>query len=275
MHKLNIYFSPIYIICAFITIYLGGLSTFCYYFVALCLHEYSHYFVAKRLGYMINNLSFLPYGAKLQGNTNYKKKSHELIVALSGPLCNLIVALLIISLWWLKPITYPYTYQFVEANFYIGFFNLMPLFPLDGGQVFLNVFNGEKIKKIAYKIMQIIGVIISVLFLSLFIVSSLNKINFSLFFISLFLFVVSIAPYNVNYLTKIDSLDFKLNNYTECKIFVVSSNINFLKLLKIINANYYYYFYFVDTKLNIIKILGEREILNFVNKGVYYISTKN
>ena len=33
---------------------------------------------------MINNLSFMPYGAKLKGNTNFSKQSHEFLVALAG-----------------------------------------------------------------------------------------------------------------------------------------------------------------------------------------------
>lgn len=271
MRKINIYFSPLYIIASFVTIYLGGLGTFCYYFVALCMHEYSHYFVSKRLGYMLNNLSFLPYGAKLKGNTNYKNTSHEIMVALGGPFCNLLIAGFIIALWWIKPITYAYTYEFVWANLVIGIFNLLPLFPLDGGQVFLNIFKTSKTKKIAYKIMQILGVIVSVLFLCMFVYSAFEKINFSFIFIAIFMFTLSIIPYNVDYLSSIQNIDFKLDSYAECKTYIVSVDTNFLQLVKIINANYYYYFNFVDKNFKTIKTLTEKEILNYINNGKYYI----
>ena len=85
MHKLNIYISPLYIIVAFFMIYFGAFDVFCYYLLALWFHEFGHYIVAKRLGYMLNNLDLMPYGARLSGNTNFKNNGHKLVTPIFFP----------------------------------------------------------------------------------------------------------------------------------------------------------------------------------------------
>lgn len=271
MRKLNIYFSPLYIITSFVIIYLGGLNTFCYYFVALILHELSHIFVAKRLGYMLNDLSFMPYGAKLNGEINYKNNMHEILVSFAGPLFNLFLALMLTSFWWIRPVLYAYTKDFVEANFCMGIFNLLPLFPLDGGQAFLKIFGSIKSKKIAYKVMQIWGVICSLIFVLLFICSAFNNINFSLIFIALFLFISSITPYRVDYKNSIENFKTNINNFCECKTFVVEENVNFLKLTKNFNSHYFCYFVFVNKNFVAIKTLSQVEILECIGNGKYFL----
>lgn len=270
MRKLNVYISPLYIVAIFLIIYFGAFNVFCYYLVALLIHELSHYFMAKKLGYMLNSVSFMPYGAKLQGNTNYKKQSHELLVALSGPLCNIIIAFIIISIWWINPITYTYTKEFVNANLYLGIFNLLPLFPLDGGQALLSILSTNK-KRIIYNFMRIVGILISVVYMALFISSAYRDINFSLFFISIFMFVTAIEPYTVNYVNATDNFNFKLVNLAEEKVYVVNIDTNLLQLSKYFSANYFVVFKFVDNKLRVMYTLNQTEILNLLSNGKYFI----
>ena len=96
------------------------------------------------MGYMVNNISFMPYGAKINNEIIYKKSYHELLVTVSGPISNIVLALLIISMWWIYPITYNYSSNFVVANLSIGLFNLLPIFPLDGGQFVLGLFRQNR-----------------------------------------------------------------------------------------------------------------------------------
>lgn len=269
MRKLNLYISPLYIISAFLMIYFGALDVFCYYFVALWLHELSHYFVSKRLGYMLDNLNFLPFGARLQGDTNYKKRSHELMVSLSGPLMNIIVALLLIAMWWINPIVYAYTKTFVEANLYLGIFNLLPIFPLDGGQAVLSFFKRSKRK--VYNIMRIFGIAISVICMGLFFYSAFDTINFSLFFISLFMLITSLEPYNVDVYKISNNIEFKLHNATECKSYAVSIDTNFLNLSKYFSNSYFINFIFLDHKQNVVKVMTQSEILKCIDSGKYFV----
>lgn len=270
MRKLNLYISPLYIISAFCMIYFGAFDTFCYYFVALWIHEISHYLVAKKLGYMLNNLDFLPYGARLRGNTNYKKSSHEIIVSVAGPISNIIVALFIIAMWWVFPITYAYTNIFVEANLYIGIFNLIPIFPLDGGQVLLASIPKSKKKKI-YNVMRVMGIVVGVVYMALFIVSAFDSINFSLFFVSLFIFITSMESYNVDIMDGVKNMNFKLNDVAESKSYVVSSDTNLLGLTKYFSANYFITFLFVDKNLDPVIELNQRDILRYIEQGKYFV----
>ena len=134
MHKLNIHISPLYIIASFFMIYFGAFDVFCYYLIALWIHEFGHYIVSKRLGYMVNNIDIMPYGASMSGNTNYKNNTHKFMVTVAGPIFNFMLALIIVAIWWVYPNTYAYTHILLEANLYIGIFNLIPLFPFDCGQ---------------------------------------------------------------------------------------------------------------------------------------------
>ena len=269
MDRLKIYISPLYAIGLFLIVYYGAFDVFCYYFIALILHEFSHYFMAKKLGYMINNLSFMPYGAKLQGNTNFSKQSHEFLVALAGPICNIIVAFIIIAIWWIKPVSYGYTEIFVKANIYLGLFNLIPIFPLDGGQAFLSIFS-VKNKQIIYNIMRIVGFLIATIYLALFISSIGFKINFSLLFVSLFLFLTAIEPYKVVYSNAVDNINFNFTNVVEKKSYVVNKNTNFNKLIKYFSANYFVDFVIVDNKLNVIANINQKDVLEYISNGKYF-----
>lgn len=270
MRKLKIYLSPLYIIFAFVVVYFGGFSIFCYYFVSLIIHEYSHYFLSKRLGYMLNSLNFMPYGAKLDGETIYKKRSHEIAISLAGPMSNIIIALLFMAVWWLNPIIYGYTKEFVEANIYLGVFNLLPIFPLDGGHVLINLFNNDKKKKKAYIFMQVIGIIICVVLMILFILSAFKKLNFSLFFISLFLMVVFIAPYRGSYYKSIRKINNNKKFIRELKQYIVYEDINLLQLVKYFDENYYVCFSFYKDKNNI-KNLTQQEVLKLLENGIYIV----
>ena len=69
------------------------------------------------------------------------QKWGEAIVAFAGPLSNIILALLFIGLIYAAPIIglnqqfVQLSYQIVILNFFLAFFNLIPLAPLDGSKI--------------------------------------------------------------------------------------------------------------------------------------------
>lgn len=270
MDKLKLSISPLYVISAFVMVYFGAFDVFCYYFVAMWIHEASHYIVAKRLGYVLNRLDILPYGASLKGNTNYKNRTHEIMVTVAGPISNILVALILISVWWVYPIVYSYTDIFVVANLYIGIFNLLPLFPLDGGQLLLSVMPKNR-KRIVYVIMKIFAILVSVVYMTLFVLSAFYQINFSLFLVSLFIFVTAIESYNVDVYDGIQNMNFKLNSVAEEKSYVVDSDTNFLSLTKYFSSNYFVNFLFVDSELCVIGSKNQCEIMKDIQMGKYFL----
>ena len=132
MAKLKIKFQPLFIIYIFICLYFDWVNSIFFYVIAITIHEYAHFLVARRLGYNMNSIIFSISGAGLQGNCVFKEK-HDIYISLSGPLINLVIIIITISSWWIIPTSYLFTYDFYICNLSVMLFNLLPVYPLDGG----------------------------------------------------------------------------------------------------------------------------------------------
>lgn len=106
------------------------------------IHELAHMICGALLGLKPNTLSIMPLGFSIEFETNvedYNKKIvksnilavKKILIALAGPFINLIIVILGMIIGVEKNIVY--------ANFLILIFNLLPLYPLDGGRVLINI----------------------------------------------------------------------------------------------------------------------------------------
>ncbi len=98
-------------------------------------HELAHAFAAARLGYRLNKIFLMPYGAVIDGDLKDVALKDEIAVAISGPLCNLFTAAGFAALWWFFPVTYAYTDTACFLSLSIALVNFLPAYPLDGGRV--------------------------------------------------------------------------------------------------------------------------------------------
>ena len=101
----------------------------------LCVipHEYGHALVAKKLGYKAIDITLWPYAglASIDGDW-YKHPRHEILIALAGPGVNFFLGSIFI--WFVQPELSIVGFFFV-FNFLLGCFNLLPLYPMDGGRI--------------------------------------------------------------------------------------------------------------------------------------------
>jgi len=102
-------------------------------FILVTLHEIIHFLTAKKLGYHINKIEIFPFG----GMAEYKgllemQPYHEIVIALSGPVFNFILAGLFLMLKYFLAIELE---LLIKYNLVIGVFNLLPALPLDGGRI--------------------------------------------------------------------------------------------------------------------------------------------
>lgn len=104
-------------------------------FVAL-EHECAHAYGASKLGYKLNRIVLMPYGAVIDGDLKGISFKDEALVAFYGPACNLLTAGFFVALWWLFPDTYAFTDTACYSSFAIAVVNLLPAYPLDGGRIF-------------------------------------------------------------------------------------------------------------------------------------------
>ncbi|MFD2168985.1 M50 family metallopeptidase [Tumebacillus lipolyticus] len=128
---------PLFLLLCVLSIAAGLAVEMLVLFTIIIIHELGHVWVAISYGYKIREMVLLPFGgvAKLEHGAMGWNPTHEVAIAIAGPLNNLLmimVAALLHSagLWseWL-------TQFFIKGNLMIGFFNLLPALPLDGGRI--------------------------------------------------------------------------------------------------------------------------------------------
>ena len=140
----------------------------------------------------------------------------------------------------------------------LGFFNLLPVFPLDGGRVAICYLSNKINKMLVYKIMKYICLFFSLLFLVLFVISIFNSINLTFMFTSVFLFFSCFGTdENVYFERSLVLCNTKqISTPVEVKTFVVNKDVSVYQLAKCVSGNYFTVFKVVDSDNNIIKTIS-------------------
>ncbi len=119
-------------------------------FACVVLHELGHSWAARRVGIGTKQILLLPIGGLAELDGQPKKPGHELLIALAGPMVNLVIAAVLalalggaLALGWLdqpaltslEPSAVTLAVVLMGSNVVLALFNLLPFFPLDGGRV--------------------------------------------------------------------------------------------------------------------------------------------
>lgn len=114
-------------------------------FLCVLLHEFGHIFAARRYGVKTPEVTLWPFGGIARLERIPEKPSEELIVAIAGPLVNVVIAVLLlaflggnIGMEHIENIENPQSSllaKLAAANIFLVVFNLIPAFPMDGGRV--------------------------------------------------------------------------------------------------------------------------------------------
>jgi Zn-dependent protease len=111
------------------------------FFACVVLHELGHSFTAMRFGIGVRRILLMPIGGMAEFDAIPRQPSRELLITLAGPAVNFVIAGL---LWFVvrnfDDDTAPYSLdgflqQLFVANLWMGCFNLLPSFPMDGGRI--------------------------------------------------------------------------------------------------------------------------------------------
>ncbi len=167
-------------------------------FACVVLHEFGHALTARRFGIATRDITLYPIGGIASLDKMPDKPAQELLVAIAGPVVNMIIA---VVLWISMNISgqtptmsrlensndisqIPLLWGLFFANVMLAVFNLIPAFPMDGGRILraLLAFLMDRTKatRIAAGIGQFLAMIF--VFLGFF-------YNFWLVFIGLFIFI--------------------------------------------------------------------------------------
>lgn len=122
-------------IAYWVTSVLASLLLFC----SVLAHELSHSLVARARGLSVKNITLFIFGGVSNIEREPTRPGIEFQMALVGPLTSLLIGGLALGLLWItgkgtSPLAAMLGYLAV-TNLLLGFFNLLPGFPLDGGRV--------------------------------------------------------------------------------------------------------------------------------------------
>lgn len=134
-----------------------GVLTMVLLFLCVTLHELGHSVVAQSLGVRVREIVLLPIGGLARMERAPSKPWHELVIAIAGPLVNVLLAVLlfvtaypVLGAGWLSTDTLALAASgspslagmwmgLLVANIVLAVFNMIPALPMDGGRVLRSV----------------------------------------------------------------------------------------------------------------------------------------
>lgn len=269
--EMRIYVSPLMFLMAVYFVAVGMAYEYVCSLAAVLLHECAHAKIAKHYGYELNVIKLMPYGAALCGDVGMKPK-HEATVAIAGPVLNLIFALLFAATWWLLPSSYMFTQAFCLCNLYIGLFNLLPVYPLDGGRVLFALLSTRVKRAKAYSIMRIISAVFGVITLALFGVSIAFAPNICLLSVGAFMLLSAFIPdKRAQYTALFDAgaRRDRLKAAIEVSTYAMPEDAALSEVIPLLNPDKYTAIVVMNDKLERVATLCETQILRAVKTYGY------
>jgi Zn-dependent protease len=115
------------------------------FFTCIVLHELGHSFTARRFGVGVRRILLMPIGGMAEFERIPREPRQEILITIAGPAVNFLIA----GVLWLvlDPASAPPAQAVLPSslselgwilfswNIYIGLFNLVPVFPMDGGRI--------------------------------------------------------------------------------------------------------------------------------------------
>lgn len=267
--ELLIKVSKLFIPYFAVLIIIGFKGKFLIALILVLMHESVHFTVAKKMGFKGFDIEILPIGAVLRlKDLDDADPKEDFIISISGPLFNLIFALLAFLLN--KVFFNYYLYLLYMSNLSLGLFNLIPAFPLDGGRILRDVLAlktfYKRANKITVEVSYIIGILILIYSGVLFF---LNKESISLIIIGFFIIIASYKEKErIVYLIMGDIIKkkskFLKKGYIENRSISIYYKKNLLEVLSIVDKNKYNIFIVLNKDMRAISVIYEEELIEAI-----------
>ena len=119
-----------------------GLGASLLFFSSVVAHELAHSLVAIRNGIPVQSITLFILGGVAHITKEAKRPIAELVMAIAGPLCSLVIGSVFGAVWLITGGLHEDATRFhdllfilAQVNVFLSLFNLLPGFPLDGGRV--------------------------------------------------------------------------------------------------------------------------------------------
>ena len=264
--SINILTVPIYIIAI--------ISSFtAQFFITVGLiiaHELGHIVAAFISGAEIYCFRILPVGVSAAIEDYSCKKINKIFIYSAGPSVNIIFAIVIYILYACQVIPIEFTVG-VYINIWLAVFNLLPILPLDGGKIAMEVLSDYSGLFKTSKHMNIITVILSVIMIILGLVIFKNTLyNASLVIVGIYILLSNTESRKETALMNIKNLLFRRSRILKQRIYPIReiAVMKDVKLSEVIKAmdytNKFHMVNVLDENLRIVKVISEQEILDAI-----------
>lgn len=152
------------------------------YILALLMHELAHMLVAVNKGYKLKELRLDIFGLSLALADKLDERDN-FAINIAGPLCNLLLAILCMAMYWIMPVSYRYLNDFCVSNLALAFFNILPIYPLDGGKIMSGIFSSYKQYS---RVDCLVRVLLTFFSLGLFVLSIFYTVNWYFLLLTVF-----------------------------------------------------------------------------------------
>lgn len=167
-------------------------------FGCVVMHEFGHALTARRYGITTKDITLYPIGGVSSLEKMPDKPGQELLVAIAGPMVNLVIAAVLWSVIYFtdsipdpaevekaKALSdIPFIFTLFSANLLLAGFNLIPAFPMDGGRALRALLSTAMDRTRATRIAATVGQVLAIVFVFLGF-----YYNFWLVFIGLFVYL--------------------------------------------------------------------------------------
>lgn len=254
---------PLFILFGIYCYFFGRLSVFVCYTLSALIHELGHFMVARRLGYKLLQIKLMPYGAELSGNLDEFLYKDEIKIALAGPITSVLLSGFLVMAWWIFPNFYNYTIEMCVSSIVCGVFNMLPVFPLDGGRVLVSwlctKFTREKAVAYAKTSTRVLAVIL----FFMFVISFWYGLNLSFIFVSIMLFNASFNNSNKSCYFLVTNLKGKLidkNKLIDVQEVVVGESSPIYSVVRKLSLQKYYKFIVVNKDMKVLFKFSEDKL---------------
>ena len=257
---------PLYLVILF---FLGFKEEMIISLVYILAHEFTHYIVARILGFSAYGVKLLPFGAVLNlKELDEAEPFEDFLLSISGPGLNIILSFIFYFLYYKYGMLY--FYKSSMCNWILGIFNLIPAFPLDGGRILRDFLSLKTLYKKANKITLNVGIVIGSILCFFYFICFFRgyvKLSWSLGCIALFITITSMKEKErMSYIIMGDIIK-KKNRFIN-RGYIENRNVSIyykdylLQALELIDKNKYNVFLVLDENMTLMDIIYEDEILD-------------
>lgn len=234
----------------------------------IIIHELFHIIAALTSGAKLCSIRILPIGLNAQIDDSRLSKTSKVFIYMAGPCINLIFAIFIYILYACHFVSKELILG-VYINMWLAFFNLLPILPLDGGKIAMELLADRFGLFRASKQIRKISVFLSIIIICIGLVLFKQSIyNVSLVLIGIYIMLCIKGIEKETAFMNIKNIIFRRSRLVTKGIFpvrviVVMQNIKLSEVIKVIDyANMFHIVNILDQQLRIIKVMTEQEILD-------------